>query len=173
MLWFEEFHAMLERIGFEAEPFGGTTVVLRTVPAVLAEYPYVEIYRDTFAALAATGRASPYDEIVESMLATLACHDAIKINRPLDLSEMRRLLDDFVHVGAPATCPHDSRQRTPAAFPPILMCRRYEPLGVPSRTVREELGQQPPVHQFHTSNAFSGTGPSVEGDRSGYDVRKV
>jgi DNA mismatch repair protein MutL len=106
MLWFEEFRELLERIGFEAEPFGGTTVVLRTVPAVLAEYPYVEIYRDTFAALAATGRASPYDEIVEAMLASLACHDAIKINRPLDLSEMRRLLDDFAKVGAPATCPH-------------------------------------------------------------------
>jgi DNA mismatch repair protein MutL len=106
MLWFEEFHGLLERIGFEAEPFGGTTVVLRTVPAVLAEYPYLEIYRDTFAALAATGRASPYDEIVEAMLASLACHDAIKINRPLDLSEMRRILDDFAKVGAPATCPH-------------------------------------------------------------------
>jgi DNA mismatch repair protein MutL len=106
MLWFEEFRDILERIGFEAEPFGGTTVVLRTVPAVLAEYPYVEIYRDTFAALAATGRASPYDETVEAMLASLACHDAIKINRPLDLSEMRRLLDDFANVGAPATCPH-------------------------------------------------------------------
>ncbi|HSF31069.1 MAG TPA: DNA mismatch repair endonuclease MutL [Candidatus Tectomicrobia bacterium] len=106
MVWFEEFRALLERIGFEAEPFGGATVVLRTVPAVLAEYPYLEIYRDTFAALAATGRASPYDEIVEAMLASLACHDAIKINRPLDLSEMRRLLDDFARVGAPATCPH-------------------------------------------------------------------
>jgi DNA mismatch repair protein MutL len=106
MVWFEEFREFLERIGFEAEPFGGTSVILRTVPAVLAEYPYLEIYRDTFAALAATGRASPYDEIVEAMLASLACHDAIKINRPLDLSEMRRLLDDFAHVGAPATCPH-------------------------------------------------------------------
>jgi len=106
MVWFEEFRGLLQRIGFEAEPFGSTTVILRTVPAVLAEYPYLEIYRDTFAALASTGRASPYDEIVEAMLASLACHNAIKINRPLDLSEMRRLLDDFATVGAPATCPH-------------------------------------------------------------------
>lgn len=106
MLWFGEFRGLLERMGFEAEPFGGTTVVLRTIPAVLAEYPYLEIYRDTLAALSATGRAGPYDETVEAMLASLACHDAIKINRPLDLSEMRRLLDDFATVGAPATCPH-------------------------------------------------------------------
>ena len=106
VLWFEEFRGLLERIGFEAEPFGGTTVVLRTVPAALAEYAYLDIYRDTLAALAATGRASPYDEIVEAMLASLACHDAIKINRPLDLSEMRRLLDDFATAGDPATCPH-------------------------------------------------------------------
>jgi DNA mismatch repair protein MutL len=106
MLWFGEFRDLLERMGFEAEPFGGTTVVLRTVPAVLAEYPYLEIYRDTLAALSTTGRAGPYDESVEAILASLACHDAIKINRPLDLSEMRRLLDDFAMVGAPATCPH-------------------------------------------------------------------
>jgi DNA mismatch repair protein MutL len=106
MLWFEEFRELLERLGFEAEAFGGTTVVLRSVPAVLAEYAYLEIYRDTLAALAATGRTSPYDETVEAMLASLACHDAIKIHRPLELSEMRRLLDDFATVGAPATCPH-------------------------------------------------------------------
>jgi DNA mismatch repair protein MutL len=104
--WFTDFRDLLEGIGFEAEPFGGTTIVLRAVPAVLAEYPYLEIYRDTLATLAATGRASPYDEIVEAMLASLACHDAIKINRPLDLSEMRHLLDQFTAVGAPATCPH-------------------------------------------------------------------
>jgi DNA mismatch repair protein MutL len=106
MLWFTDFRDLLEGIGFEAESFGGTTIVLRAVPAVLAEYPYLEIYRDTLAALAATGRASPYDDIVEAMLASLACHDAIKINRPLDLSEMRHLLDQFTAVGAPATCPH-------------------------------------------------------------------
>jgi len=104
--WFGDFRDLLEGIGFEAETFGGTTIVLRAVPAVLAEYPYLEIYRDTLATLAATGRASPYDEIVEAMLASLACHDAIKINRPLDLSEMRHLLDQFTAVGAPATCPH-------------------------------------------------------------------
>jgi DNA mismatch repair protein MutL len=106
MLWFTDFRDLLEGIGFEAESFGGTTIVLRAVPAVLAEYPYLEIYRDTLAALAATGRASPYDDIVEALLASLACHDAIKINRPLDLSEMRHLLDQFTAVGAPATCPH-------------------------------------------------------------------
>lgn len=106
MAWFDDVRALLERIGFEAEPFGGTTVVLRTVPAILADYAYLDIYRDTLAALAATGRTSPYDEIVEEMLASMACHNAIKINRRLDLSEMRRLLDEFGTVGAPATCPH-------------------------------------------------------------------
>jgi DNA mismatch repair protein MutL len=106
MSWFADFRDLLEGLGFEAEPFGGTTIVLRAVPAVLAEYPYLEIYRDTLAALAASERASPYDEIVEAMLASLACHDAIKINRPLDLSEIRHLLDQFTAVGAPATCPH-------------------------------------------------------------------
>jgi DNA mismatch repair protein MutL len=121
MLWFEEFRGLMERMGFEAEAFGGTTVVLRTVPALLAEYPYLEIYRDTLAALAATGRASPYDEMVEAMLASLACHDAIKINRPLDFSEMRRLLDDFTRVGAPATCPHG---RPLALIIPVAELRR-------------------------------------------------
>jgi len=104
--WFEEFRDLLERLGFEAEPFGGCTIILRAVPAVLAEHPYLQIYRDVLAALPTTGRTDPYDEIVEAMLATMACHDAIKINRPLDLSEMRRLLDEFGQVGAPATCPH-------------------------------------------------------------------
>jgi DNA mismatch repair protein MutL len=106
LAWFEEFRELLERLGFEAEPFGGQAVVLRTVPAVLAEHPYMQIYRDVLAALAATGRTAPYDDVVEEILATMACHDAIKINRPLDLSEMRRLLDEFANANAPATCPH-------------------------------------------------------------------
>lgn len=121
MLWFAEYCGLLERIGFEAEPFGGSTVILRTVPILLAEFPYLEIYRDTLAALAATGRASPYDEIVEAMLASLACHDAIKINRPLDLSEIRHLLDDFTASGAPATCPHG---RPLALTIPVIELRR-------------------------------------------------
>jgi DNA mismatch repair protein MutL len=121
MSWLEEFRELLARLGFEAEPFGGTTVVLRTVPAVLTEYAYLDIFRDTLAALTATGRASPYDEIVEAMLASLACHDAIKINRPLDLSEMRRLLNEFADVGAPATCPHG---RPLALTIPIAELRR-------------------------------------------------
>jgi DNA mismatch repair protein MutL len=121
MSWLEEFRELLARLGFEAEPFGGTTVVLRTVPAVLTEYSYLDIFRDTLAALTATGRASPYDEIVEAMLASLACHDAIKINRPLDLSEMRRLLNEFADVGAPATCPHG---RPLALTIPIAELRR-------------------------------------------------
>lgn len=106
LAWFEEYREALERLGFEAEPFGGGTLVLRTVPAILAEHPYIQIYRDVLSDLSATGRMGPYDEIVEEMLASMACHDAIKINRPLDLSEMRRLLDEFAEVGAPATCPH-------------------------------------------------------------------
>jgi DNA mismatch repair protein MutL len=106
LAWFEEYRETLERLGFEAEPFGGGPVVLRTVPAILAEHPYRQIYRDVLSDLSATGRMGPYDEIVEEMLASMACHDAIKINRPLDLSEMRRLLDEFAEVGAPATCPH-------------------------------------------------------------------
>jgi len=121
MAWFDEFRALLERIGFEAEPFGGTTVVLRSVPSVLADYAYLEIYRDTLSALAGTGRTSPYDEIVEEMLASMACHNAIKINRPLDLSEMRRLLDEFAAVGAPATCPHG---RPLALMIPVAELRR-------------------------------------------------
>ncbi len=121
MSWLEEFRTLLARLGFEAEPFGGTTVVLRTVPAVLTEYPYLDIFRDTLAALTATGRTSPYDEIVEAMLASLACHDAIKINRPLDLTEMRRLLNEFADVGAPATCPHG---RPLALTMPIAELRR-------------------------------------------------
>jgi DNA mismatch repair protein MutL len=104
--WFDEYRDLLARLGFEAEPFGGTTLILRTIPAVLAEYAYVEIYRDTLATLAATGRATPYEERVEEILASLACHRAIKIHRPLDVAEMRRLLDDFARLGAPATCPH-------------------------------------------------------------------
>ncbi|MGH8058794.1 MAG: DNA mismatch repair endonuclease MutL, partial [Candidatus Entotheonellia bacterium] len=75
LAWFEEYRETLERLGFEAEPFGGGTVVLRTVPAILAEHPYIQIYRDVLSDLSATGRMGPYDEIVEEMLASMACHD--------------------------------------------------------------------------------------------------
>lgn len=121
LAWFEEFRTLSERLGFEAEPFGGRTVVLRTVPAVLSEHAYLQIFRDVLAALAATGRTAPYDEMVEEMLASTACHDAIKINRPLELSEMRRLLDEFANVNAPATCPHG---RPLALIIPVAELRR-------------------------------------------------
>ena len=45
----------------------------------------------------------------EPILATLACHAAVRAGRPMDLPEIKQLIEDWGAEGFPMTCPHGRR----------------------------------------------------------------
>jgi len=95
----------LAALGFEAEPFGGGTVRLRTVPAPFGRAADADAFRDALATL--SGGESPRDAR-EALLADVACHPSLKRGEigELGAGELRELLDRLGECDRPYACPH-------------------------------------------------------------------
>jgi DNA mismatch repair protein MutL len=93
----------LARWGFEAEPFGGNSCLLRSVPAILGTASPREGFLE---ALEVLEEARDGEERQEGMLRSLACHGAVRAGQALSSQEMRELLRDLEETSSPYTCPH-------------------------------------------------------------------
>jgi DNA mismatch repair protein MutL len=103
-----ETHAQeLRRVGFEAEPFGGQSVVLHTVPAPHPRFDAAACFRELIADLA-RGRFGGWVNRLERFAATYACRAAIKAGQRLDQREIRELLLKLFATDLP---PHDVHGR--------------------------------------------------------------
>ena len=99
----EEHRESLVEMGFELEPFGRSTVLVRSVPASL-------VGKDIAAALAEILDLDPKGEAEvsweEFALRTLVCHTTIRAGQTLTLEEMRDLVRQLEETSLPHTCPH-------------------------------------------------------------------
>jgi DNA mismatch repair protein MutL len=82
----------LARYGFEIEAFGGNSVAVKQVPAALGGIKLQRLIEDVADDIAEGGKGRPADDVVEHVLATMACHSAIRAGQTLSLYEMRALL---------------------------------------------------------------------------------
>jgi DNA mismatch repair protein MutL len=99
----------LEQLGVELEPFGPTTVLVRSVPVGLGKVDAVGLVQDILDDLSSWGQASSVEERVRPVLASLACHSAVRAGRSMGLPEIRQLADDWLTEGKIQTCPHGRR----------------------------------------------------------------
>jgi DNA mismatch repair protein MutL len=98
--------ADLSAVGFDLEPFGEDTFLLRTVPALLRGRPARAILQDMLDEIAdgrAHGGFTPARDEVYTMC---ACKMAIKAGDKLGLAEMDRLVRDLADTENPYLCPH-------------------------------------------------------------------
>lgn len=86
----------LERIGIPVEPFGDQLWAARTAPISLAQR---QDCADALLELSLGGN-------LESALVATACRTAIRNGKPLSLSEMQNLVDQWQATRNPRTCPH-------------------------------------------------------------------
>ncbi len=100
----------LERLGFEVEPFGESAVVVRAVPALLAEQDPARLVRGLADELAAGpfGGASSVRRLegADRIFASVACHAARRAGDALDPREQRAILDALDAIPWAPTCPH-------------------------------------------------------------------
>ena len=97
----------LRRVGFEAEAFGGRTVVVHTVPAPHPRFDAEACFREMVADLA-RGRFGGWANRLERFAATYACRAAVKAGERLEEREMRELLLRLFATNLPA---HDVHGR--------------------------------------------------------------
>jgi DNA mismatch repair protein MutL len=97
----------LARMGLEIEPFGENAFVVRAVPEPLAERDLDALVADIVDDLAGVSKADrAVADRLHPVLATLACHAAVKAGDPLSAPQMQRLVADLETVENPHTCPH-------------------------------------------------------------------
>ena len=97
--------ATLERMGIEIAEFGGDSVRLSAVPALLAPAECEAAVRALAEDLEGLGAATA-DEALKRMAATMACHAAVKANYPLTLEKMRYILEELRRTAYSSVCPH-------------------------------------------------------------------
>jgi DNA mismatch repair protein MutL len=101
----EEHLEPLSSLGFQVEPFGGTTLLVRALPALVAEENPREVLEDVAAALLAGD--VPLGARVEEGVARSVCkRAAVKAGQVMTREEMEELVRALEQCASPRTCPH-------------------------------------------------------------------
>jgi DNA mismatch repair protein MutL len=93
----------LAEFGFDIEPFGNRSYLIRTMPALMARANIIEIVSMLLDSLASQESLNPWEEKIAQ---SLACHGAIRAGQQLSNEEMRELIKQLEQTKQPRTCPH-------------------------------------------------------------------
>jgi DNA mismatch repair protein MutL len=99
----------LVKLGLEIEPFGATTVLVRSTPVGLGQIDPTVFLEDLLEDLSQWERVPALEARVRSVLASLACHGAVRAGRSMKLDEIKVLVEEWRSEGEITTCPHGRR----------------------------------------------------------------
>ena len=99
----------LERLGLMIEPFGASAVAICAVPSGIGKVDGIALVQDILDDLREWDSVSSLDMRVRPVLASLACHGAVRAGRAMASEEIRELIRDWLQEGLIMTCPHGRR----------------------------------------------------------------
>lgn len=94
---------ILSQFGFNVDPFGDRSYLIRAVPALMIKTNITEVIRILLTNLVSKEIPTPWEERIAQ---SLACHSAIRGGQQLNNEEMRELINQLEQAHQPRTCPH-------------------------------------------------------------------
>ena len=104
----DEAAATLEAAGFDVEPWGGTSVMVRAVPTILKGKAAAPVVRECVLATIDESAAS-FDARLRKVVATVACHASVRAGDALSEEQVKALLAAMDAVDLAGYCPHGRR----------------------------------------------------------------
>jgi DNA mismatch repair protein MutL len=102
----QERHDDLLQLGLDIAPLSAGTLAVRSQPSALAGGNVIELARSVLAELAQFDASQVVQRARDRILATMACHGAVRANRKLTLEEMNALLRDMERTERADQCNH-------------------------------------------------------------------
>jgi DNA mismatch repair protein MutL len=96
----------LDRLGYELEPFGDTTIKVTAVPALIRTEDSSRTLRALAEDLEGLDRGATLQDALQRIAATTACHAAVKANYPLTYEKMSHILAELRATAYSTVCPH-------------------------------------------------------------------
>jgi DNA mismatch repair protein MutL len=96
----------LAGLGLVVDRSAPESLLLREVPALLAQADAGQLLRDVLADLGSLGRSGRVEAESNEILSTMACHGSVRANRQLTLPEMNALLRDMERTERSGHCNH-------------------------------------------------------------------
>jgi len=96
----------LLRLGFDIAPLSPTTLAVRSMPAMLKQSKAEAAAKEVLHELRDFGASRALTERRNELLATLACHSAVRANQQLSLPEMNAILREMEQTERADQCNH-------------------------------------------------------------------
>ncbi len=96
----------LAKFGLIIEEFGAQAVIVREVPALIADCDIKKLIHDLSEQIQEWGKDFALEEKINSFCATMACHGSVRAGRSLNLAEMNKLLRDMENTSNSGQCNH-------------------------------------------------------------------
>ncbi len=101
---FENSRAVLDKLGFEVEPFGQRSVIVNGMPPVFRDNSPVRIMRRLLDDIGALDKAG--GDLIKSVAQSMACRAAVMAGDRLGPEEVKGLVADLFATNNPFCCPH-------------------------------------------------------------------
>ncbi|WP_249978848.1 DNA mismatch repair endonuclease MutL [Vreelandella olivaria] len=102
----ESEHDAIAQLGVELDVAGPETLLVRQLPALLAQADPEALVREMLEELARFGRTHQVEARIHELLSTMACHGSVRANRRLTIDEMNALLRDMERTERSDQCNH-------------------------------------------------------------------
>ena len=96
----------LERLGFQVEDFGGGSIRIIAVPAILALSESTATVQTLAEDLEGLDRGTRTEDALRKIAATTACHAAVKANDRLTPEKMSHIIEGLKRTAHSTVCPH-------------------------------------------------------------------